>query len=175
MIMIETFTPEQIAVIARDRNRTPSANDLFVRYEDHASVIADLKAAGLQPFKLPLAAISDGILRDGKAVFTRGSLRAAGYKSGLLLGADETGIRWVKPFDDADGVRYSLVIDVVMSVNAQLQPERHLKAHAEFLHEKGAQIHSLVIEGQSLREVEDHFASLWNPGFHIHCDKVDPA
>lgn len=52
--MIETFTPEQIAVIAQDQQRIPSANDLFVRYEDHHAMLAALRGEA-DPTFLPRA------------------------------------------------------------------------------------------------------------------------
>lgn len=50
--MIETFTPEQIAVIAEDKDRVPSANDLFVRYEDHMEALIAARG-GNAPFSIP--------------------------------------------------------------------------------------------------------------------------
>lgn len=37
--MIETFTAEDVAAIAAEPDRTPSSNDLFVRYEDHVAAL----------------------------------------------------------------------------------------------------------------------------------------
>ena len=62
---IETFTPEQIAVIAEDKDRVPSSNDLFVRYEDHVAALVASRGEAID--FMPPAALPDAN--------SRGSLR----------------------------------------------------------------------------------------------------
>lgn len=40
---IKVFTAEEVAAIAEDKDRVPSANDSWVRYEDHTTALADAK------------------------------------------------------------------------------------------------------------------------------------
>lgn len=54
MNMIKTFTPEEIAVIAEDKDRVSSANDLFVRYEDHMAALIASQGDNA-PIRLPSA------------------------------------------------------------------------------------------------------------------------
>ncbi|NTF16846.1 hypothetical protein G6L37_00205 [Agrobacterium rubi] len=174
--MIETFTPEQIAVIAQDKDRIPSANDLFVRYEDHTELLAEAKNAGNPFFQIPsMSRPAKGGIEEVESNFTAELLSAAHYASSPIPDLMRFGRRWEKDITDKAGIRYIVAIDVP-SGGENTQRDRRIVSFSHFKNRSGEQHnYRFSIDLQSIEQIEDHFERLWNHGSYIHQEEYDLA
>ncbi len=163
-IDIETFTPEQIAVIAADSDRVPSANDLFVRYEDHSAAVHE--AAGPHPpLVLPSASPAAARARGGTMV---DELKAAGYTRSNRKGAQRAGqgsffALWQKRIEDEIGTRYFVNFTEYNPGFYSLTEVPHVfeaEVHFRFTNGGFSNVtHS--VDRQAIEDIEDYFEEIW--------------
>jgi hypothetical protein len=156
---IETFTPEQIAVIAADSDRVPSANDLFVRYVDHTAAVHE--AAGPHPpLRHPKA--------TGEAFDLADALSEAGYSRSSRKGDQRAGegsfvALWQKRIEDGAGTRYFVNFTEYNPGFYSLTEVPHVfEAEVHFRFTNGG--HSNVshsVDRQAIDDIEDYFEEIW--------------
>lgn len=161
---IETFTPEQIAVIAADSDRVPSANDLFVRYEDHSAAVHE--AAGPHPpLILPSASPAAARARGDTMVE---ELKAAGYTRSNRKGAQSAGqgsffALWQKRIEDEAGTRYFVNFTEYNPGFYSLTEVPHVfeaEVHFRFTNGGFSNVtHS--VDRQAIEDIEDYFEEIW--------------
>lgn len=161
---IETFTAEQVAEIATDAERVPSANDVFVRYEDHSAAVYE--ASGPDPIVLlpkigPREASADN---DSLAP----KLRAAGYTRSNRKGHQRAGegsffALWQKRIEDEAGTRYYVnFTEHNPGFYSQREVPHVFEADVQFRFTNGGfsnVTHSVV--RQAIEDIEDYFEEIW--------------
>lgn len=161
---IETFTAEQVAEIAADVDRVPSANDMFVRYEDHSAAVH--QASGPDPIVLlPSIAPRDSSIGDDSLA---AKLRAAGYTRSNRKGHQRAGegcffALWQKRIEDEAGTRYFVnFTEHDPGFYSQTEVPHVFEADVHFRFTNGG--HSNIthsVDRQSIEDIEDYFEEIW--------------
>jgi hypothetical protein len=156
---IETFTAEQVAEIAADVERVPSANDMFVRYEDHRAAV--IEAAGFEPLVLPPMAVrketglADALAEAGYSRSNRKGDQRAGEGSFFAL--------WQKRIEDEAGTRYFVNFTEYNPGFYSLTEVPHVfEAEVHFRFTNGG--HSNIthsVDRQAIEDIEDYFEEIW--------------
>jgi hypothetical protein len=174
---IETFTPEQIAVIAADSDRVPSANDLFVRYDDHAAAVRE--AAGPHPpLLLPPANAPSRQEEEDPSMAVR--LEKAGYSRSSRKGALRSGegsfvALWQKRIEDAVGTRYFVNFTEYDPGFRSGEDRAHVfEAEVQFRLARGGYSNiSHSVDDWALDDIQDYFECLWLTGFYHYYEKFE--
>jgi hypothetical protein len=164
---VETFTPEQIAVIAADVDRVPSSNDLFVRYEDYSAALA---AAGPKTYiEFPYAVSLTPVSGE--------TLAAAGYRRFDQEGGRRSGeggfvALWQKPVGSDGGTRYFINVteyDFTSLTGKACDPS--FQADVQFLLQDGNFSNVMHSVGRkSVEQIERYFSILWDLGCFVYVD-----
>lgn len=161
---IETFTAEQVAEIAADVERVPSANDMFVRYEDHSAAVYE--ASGPHPPVLPPSIRPRESSAGDDSLAPK--LKAAGYTRSNRKGDQRAGegsffALWQKRIEDEAGTRYFVnFTEHDPGFYSQTEVPHVFEADVHFRFTNGG--HSNVthsVDRQAIEDIEDYFEEIW--------------